>query len=109
MPITQLKHEIRFFIAENFLYGVDDGGIKDTVSFLANGLIDSTGVLELVSFVEDKYGISVRDDELVPDNFDSVNNLVNFILKKTSNGTGSERTPGTGDGQVAASCVNIPS
>lgn len=99
MQITRLKHEIRFFIAENFLYGIDDGGLKDSASFLANGLIDSTGVLELVSFVENKYGISVRDEELVPDNFDSVNNLSEFVLRKTENGAGGNvdtPLPGTG-------------
>jgi acyl carrier protein len=87
MQISQVKHEIRVFIVENFLYGLDDGGLSDTVSFLSNGLIDSTGVLELVSFVENTYGISVKDDELIPDNFDSVDNLTNFILKKKNIGT----------------------
>ncbi len=82
----QLKHEIRFFIIENFLYGQDDHGLRDDVSFLSNGLIDSTGVLELVSFVETRYGISVKDDELIPDNFDSIDNLSKFIRKKTNNG-----------------------
>ncbi len=82
MQTMQVKDEIRYFIVENFLYGLDDAGLKDGVSFLANGLIDSTGVLELVSFVEHKYGIAVRDDELIPDNFDSVNNLCAFIMKK---------------------------
>jgi acyl carrier protein len=83
---VQLKRDIRFFIIENFLYGQDDKGLKDDVSFLANGLIDSTGVLELVSFVEERYGISVKDDELIPANFDSVDNLSDFIKKKKKNG-----------------------
>jgi acyl carrier protein len=109
MHITQLKHEIRFFIVENFLYGLNDDGLTDSVSFLANGLIDSTGVLELVSFVENKYGISVKDDELIPDNFDSVNNLSNFIQKKTGNIDPVKRMGlETGDGQVTP-CINIPS
>jgi len=77
--------EIRSFIVENFLYGQDDG-FGDDVSFLEKGIIDSTGVLELVSFVEDKYGISVDDEELVPDNFDSLNNLSAYIARKTNNG-----------------------
>lgn len=91
MQISQVKHEVRGFIVENFLYGLDDGGLKDTVSFLSNGLIDSTGVLELVSFVEKTYGIVVKDEELIPDNFDSVNNLMNFIMSKKTNGTRSKR------------------
>ena len=82
MQITDLKLEIRSFIVENFLYGLEDEGFKDEVSFLANGLIDSTGVLELVSFVQHKYGIVVKDDEMIPENFDSVNKLSNFITTK---------------------------
>lgn len=82
----QLKSEIRSFIVENFLYGQSENGFTDDASFLEKGLIDSTGVLELVSFVEEKYGISVADDELVPDNFDSVDKLTAFILKKKNNG-----------------------
>lgn len=73
--------EVRDFIVENFLYGQDDN-FSDDISFLEKGIIDSTGVLELVTFVEDKYGIVVQDQELVPDNFDSLNKLSSFILKK---------------------------
>lgn len=107
MQVSQLKHDIRFFIAENFLYSANGDGLKDNASFLANGLIDSTGVLELVSFVEDKYGICVKDDELVPDNFDSVNNLSNFIVRKTLGADGSASRQAA-DGQVTP-CINIPS
>ena len=82
----QLKSEIRHFIVENFLYGQDDNNLEDNVSFLENGLIDSTGILEVVSFIEEKYEIFVADDELIPDNFDSINNLSAFITKKMNNG-----------------------
>ncbi len=100
MTHMQLKLEVRSFIVENFLYGVDDGGLQDEVSLLANGLIDSTGVLELVSFVEKKYGIAVNDEELIPDNFDTVDNLSNFVMRKTATATRSDfDTP----------CINIPS
>ena len=77
-----LKSEIKNFIIENFLYGQNDGFGED-VSFMQKGIIDSTGILELVSFVEEKYGISVADDELIPDNFDSVNKLSAYINRKT--------------------------
>ena len=77
----QLKSEIRNFIVENFLYGQNDG-LGDDLSFLQKGLIDSTGVLELVAFVEEKYEISVADEELIPDNFDSINKLTDYIVKK---------------------------
>lgn len=82
MKNLQLKSDIRNFVVENFLYGKRDG-LEDDVSFLEKGLIDSTGVLELVAFVEDKYGISVDDEELVPENFDSINRLSDFIIRKT--------------------------
>jgi acyl carrier protein len=75
------KPEVRGFIVENFLYGQDDN-FSDEVSFLEKGIIDSTGVLELVTFIEDKFGIVVQDQELIPDNFDSLNRLSTFISKK---------------------------
>ena len=84
----QLKSEIKNFIVENFLYG-QDNGLSDDVSFLEKGLIDSTGVLELVAFIEENYGISVADEELVPDNFDSITNLSNYISRKTDGGNSS--------------------
>lgn len=80
----QLKSEIMNFIIENFLYGQNDGFGED-VSFMQKGIIDSTGILELVSFIEEKYGISIGDEELIPDNFDSINKLSVFITKKTAN------------------------
>jgi acyl carrier protein len=78
----QLKREIKKYIIENFLYGQDDDTLNDEVSFLEKGIIDSTGVLELVSFVQDTYGIQVLDDEIVPDNFDSIGKLEIFIMRK---------------------------
>ena len=78
----QVKSEIRHFITENFLYGQDDNTLGDDVSFLEFGIIDSTGVLELVSFVQNKYKIRVSDEELVPANFDSLKLLASFIEKK---------------------------
>ncbi len=78
----KLKSEIKCFIIDNFLYGQDDNKLGDDMSFLSNGIIDSTGVLELVSFVQEKYGITVSDEELLPENLDSLNKLALFIAKK---------------------------
>ncbi len=78
----QVKREIKNYIVESFLYGQDDNTLDNDVSFLENGIIDSTGVLELVSFVQDAYGITVTDDEIIPDNFDTLNKLELFIMKK---------------------------
>ena len=77
-----LKSELRTFIVENFMFGQENPDFSDGASMLENGLIDSTGVLELVAFVEEKYGISVADEELLPVNFDSVDNLAEYISKK---------------------------
>ncbi len=78
----QLESEIRNFIVENFLYGQNDNNLGDNVSFLETGIIDSTGVLEMVSFIEEKYGVSVEDEELIPDNLDSVQKISDFIRRK---------------------------
>jgi len=83
----QVKSELRKFIVENFLYGQDDDSLRDDVSFLQNGFIDSTGILELVSFVQETYALPVSDDELVPDNFDSLNKLEAFISAKLAVGS----------------------
>jgi acyl carrier protein len=77
------KHtEIRQFVVENFLFGQNDRQIDDERSFLESGIIDSTGVLELIAFIEQKYGISVADEELVPANLDSVHRVAGFVDSK---------------------------
>ena len=79
--MSDTKSKIRGFIVENFLFGKDDG-LKDDTSFLDEGIIDSTGVLELVSFLEEEFSMSVDDEELVPENLDSINNVVAYVEKK---------------------------
>lgn len=73
---------LRAFIQENFLYG-QGADFADDDSFLEMGIIDSTGVLELVAYLEGRYGFTVEDDELVPENLDSIRNLEQFIDRKT--------------------------
>ncbi len=74
-----VRDQIRKFIQEAFL--VDD--FSDDDSFLATGLIDSLGILQLVSFVEATYGIRVPDTDLVPDNFDSVARLAAYVKRSS--------------------------
>jgi acyl carrier protein len=74
--------EIRAFVLNNFLFGQGGDAFKDDDSFLATGIIDSTGVLELVGFLEKTYGIHIENDELVPSNLDSVNRAANFVRRK---------------------------
>ena len=73
---------VKAYIVENFLFG-DDTRIDPDTDFLENGILDSTGVLELVGFLEEKYGIRVEDDELVPDNLNSLEKIALYISKKT--------------------------
>ena len=86
MPVTQdtntIEQNIREFIVSNFLFGVDDGTLKRGDSFLQNGVIDSTGVLELVGFLEQSYKIEVSDHELVPVNLDSIQNVAAYVSRK---------------------------
>ena len=85
--MTQIKEQVRAFIVDNFLFGSDEG-LTDDGSFLDAGIIDSTGVLELVTFIETTYHIAVDDDELDPENLDSLSSVVSFIKTK-QNGKGS--------------------
>ncbi len=74
---------IRTFVVDNYLFG-EESKLNDDDSFMETGIIDSTGILELVRFLESTYGIKVKDEELIPDNLDSVSKIVSFILVKQS-------------------------
>jgi acyl carrier protein len=73
------------FVVENFLFG-DDERIQADVSFIESGIVDSTGILELVAFLEKTYGITVEDEEVVPENLDSLQNVVKFLERKMNGG-----------------------
>lgn len=77
-----IEAQIRSYILENFLYTNDEGKLNNTDSFLEDGIVDSTGILELLMFVEETFGIEVADEEVLPDNFDSVDQLKNYIQTK---------------------------
>jgi acyl carrier protein len=79
--MNNLRARIRGFVVENFLFGNEDG-LKNETLFLDEGIIDSTGILELVSYLEEEYGISVEDEELIPENLGSINNVVAYLEKK---------------------------
>ena len=80
--MDEIKEKIKTFIVNNFLLGVNSGNLNDSDSFLEKGIVDSTGILEVVSFIEESFSIKVEDEELLPDNLDSINHLVNFVQKK---------------------------
>jgi acyl carrier protein len=76
-----IEQDVRAFVVSNFLFGVDTGLPADR-SFLSSGIIDSTGVLELVAFLEQRYQLAIADDELVPENLDSLENVTGFVSRK---------------------------
>lgn len=78
------KKSIREFIIENFLFGNADD-LSDKTSFLEEGIIDSTGVLELVTYLEEEFSIKIDDEELIPENLDSIEKVAAFIENKAAN------------------------
>jgi acyl carrier protein len=79
-----LEDRIRQHIVDNFIYGGDGRELGLEQSLLETGIVDSTGVLELVFFVEETFGIKVKDEELVPRNFDSIAKLAAYVRQKTA-------------------------
>jgi len=73
---------IRTYIAENMLFSDNGYPHSDSTSFLEEGIVDSTGILELVMFVEETFNITVEDEEIMPENFDSVAQLAAYIHRK---------------------------
>lgn len=76
-----IRKKLRNFVKETFLVG--DEELNDSESFMQTGIIDSTGVLELASYIEQEFTITIEDDEMTPSNLDSIDNLVGFLTKKS--------------------------
>ncbi|MBU5614622.1 acyl carrier protein [Geomonas azotofigens] len=76
-----VKDEIRNFVVENFLFG-DAGGLTDDSSFIREGIVDSTGILQLVAYLQERYQVAVADEELIPENLDSVQRVAAFVEGK---------------------------
>lgn len=79
--MEEIKTKVRNFIVENFLFGEDDG-LEGGTSFLDEGIIDSMGILELVEFLSEEFSITVEDEELLPENLDSIDNVARFLSRK---------------------------
>lgn len=77
--MDRIEGLLRNYIAQNILYSNQVFPYPDDASFLEEGIIDSTSILELVMYVEDKFGITVKDRDIVPDNFDSISNLASYV------------------------------
>ena len=79
--MSNIRNQIREFVVENFLFGTDNG-LKEDTSFLDEGIMDSTGALELINFIEETFFIVVEDEEMIPENLDSINNVVSYVERK---------------------------
>lgn len=79
---AEIAQAVRQFVGDNFLFRAGAGSLSDTDSLLEGGLIDSMGVLELVTFLEGKFGIRVADDEVIPQNLDTVARIAAFAHRK---------------------------
>ena len=79
--MSDMKEKVRGFVIEQFLFG-QGANFRDDASFLEQGIMDSTGVLELVGFLEQTFGMKVADDELVPENLDSVELICAYLERK---------------------------
>ena len=76
---TSLQSEIRDFILENYLFTNDVSAIGLDESLLDRGIVDSTGMLEIIFFIEERLGVKIKDEEMTPDNLDSVNKIAQFV------------------------------
>jgi acyl carrier protein len=79
-----IKQQIIDFISTNFLFDDTQAGLDEKASLLATGVIDSTGVLELIAYIEETYGIKVEDEEIVPENLDTILDITYYIKQKLS-------------------------
>lgn len=80
------KQQVRKFILNNYLFTDDERKLSDSESLMQNGTMDSTGILELIMFLEESFGIKISDAEMIPANLDSVQNVVSFLERKQAAG-----------------------
>lgn len=78
-----VREEVRAFILTNHLFTDDDKKLDDSASLMQGGTMDSTGILELITFLEERFAIKIADDEMIPANLDSVQSIVAFVERKT--------------------------
>lgn len=79
-----ITDRVRDFIVENFLFGDTSVDLGNQISLIENGIIDSTGVLELVAFIEEEFGVVFADADIVPANLDSIERITAFVVERTT-------------------------
>lgn len=80
--MQDIKTQVRTYIFDNFIMAGDPGDLQDGDSFMEKHILDSTGFIELITFLEESFGIKVEDDDMVPENLDSLDRIENFLRKK---------------------------
>ena len=89
--MSGIEEQIREFIVENFLFGDDSRQVGLATSLIDSDLVDSTGVLELVAFIEERFGFDVADREIVPENLDTIESIAAYVAaKRARDATSSE-------------------
>ncbi len=82
LTMEEISNIIRDFLFENYLFGYDENEFSNDSSFLDFGVLDSTGIVELIAFIEGEFGIEISDNEIIPENMDSVNCVSRLIFTK---------------------------
>lgn len=80
--MSSIETDLRQYVLDKLLFGRTEGELSGDASFLESGIIDSTGVLELVAFLEEKFQVQVEDEDLIPANLDSINAIVRYVGNK---------------------------
>ena len=85
LRMSGLEGQVRTYIAENFVLAADAGSLPGDASLTRGGIVDSVGVVELIHFLETHFGIEIADEDLVPENIDTIDNIVRYVgTKRTS-------------------------
>jgi acyl carrier protein len=85
--MADTKQQLRDYIVENFLFGDTETEFTDDDSFMEKGIIDSTGILEVITYIEENFNFKIEDEELIPENLDSISNITAFISRKVKEGS----------------------
>ena len=85
---TAIEHDVRHFVVENFILDQSPEGLAGDVSLTQSGVLDSMGVLELIAFLEERFGVQVPDEDTLPANLDSVDAIVAYVGRRLSAGDG---------------------
>jgi acyl carrier protein len=80
--MSSVQQQIKEFVLQNYLFTSDAAALADNASLTQEGIIDSTGALELILFLEERFGLKVDDDEMTPDNLDSVDKIASYVTRK---------------------------